>query len=199
MAVYKACVLSILLYGSEAWTTYARQEKRLNVFHMRNLRRILNITWQEKIPNADILARANVPSIFTLLKQRRLRWLGHVRRMGDHRLPKSILYGELCNGSRATGRPKLRYKDVVKKDMKDLGINIADWEEEAADRPRWRATLTRQLKEGEEKLREAWTEKRQRRKEEKDPTYTCNDCGKLCLSRIGLFSHRKTHTKDTNP
>ena len=83
MAVYKACVLSILLYGSEAWTTYARQEKRLNVFHMRNLRRILNITWQEKIPNADILARANIPSISTLLKQRRLRWLGHVRRMGD--------------------------------------------------------------------------------------------------------------------
>ena len=203
MAVYKACVLSILLYGSEAWTTYARQEKRLNVFHMRNLRRILNITWQEKIPNADILARANVPSIFTLLKQRRLRWLGHVRRMGDHRLPKSILYGELCNGNRATGRPKLRYKDVVKKDMKDLGINIADWEDEAADRPIWRATLTRQLKEGEEKLREAWTEKRQRRKEEKDhpqtTTYACNDCGKLCLSRIGLFSHRKTHTKDTNP
>ena len=45
MAVYKACVLSILLYSSEAWTTYARHEKRLNVFHLRNIRRILCISW----------------------------------------------------------------------------------------------------------------------------------------------------------
>ena len=54
----------------------------------------------------------------------------------------------------------------------------------AADRPRWRTTLTRQSREGEEKLREAWTDKRQRRKGEKDRSqavvYTCSDCGKSC-------------------
>ena len=44
--VYKACVISTLLYGSESWTMHARQEKRLNVFHMHYLRRILEITWQ---------------------------------------------------------------------------------------------------------------------------------------------------------
>uniref|UniRef100_K7EX07 Reverse transcriptase domain-containing protein n=1 Tax=Pelodiscus sinensis TaxID=13735 RepID=K7EX07_PELSI len=41
MAVYNACVISTLLYGSETWTTYARQERRLNAFHLRGLRRIL--------------------------------------------------------------------------------------------------------------------------------------------------------------
>ena len=45
MRVYQACVLSTLLYGSETWTTYMRQEHRLNTFHMRCLRRILGITW----------------------------------------------------------------------------------------------------------------------------------------------------------
>ena len=44
VAVYRAYVVSILLYGSESWTTYAGQEKRLNTFHMRCLRRILSIS-----------------------------------------------------------------------------------------------------------------------------------------------------------
>ena len=43
--VYQACVLSTLLYGSESWTAYARQEKRLNSFHLRSLRRLLKIKW----------------------------------------------------------------------------------------------------------------------------------------------------------
>ena len=44
LKVYQACVISILLYGSETWTPYARQEAKLNTFHLRCLRRILGIT-----------------------------------------------------------------------------------------------------------------------------------------------------------
>ena len=43
--VYKACVISTLLYGSESWTTYFTQERKLQAFHFRCLRRILGITW----------------------------------------------------------------------------------------------------------------------------------------------------------
>ena len=50
MAVYNACVISTLLYGSETWTTYAGQERRLNTFHLRSIRRILVISWQDKVP-----------------------------------------------------------------------------------------------------------------------------------------------------
>ena len=42
--IYDACVLSRLLYGSETWTLYSRQDKRLNIFHLRCLRKILGIT-----------------------------------------------------------------------------------------------------------------------------------------------------------
>ena len=49
--VYQACVLSTLLYGSESWTLYTRQERRLNAFHLRCLRRILGISWQDHISN----------------------------------------------------------------------------------------------------------------------------------------------------
>ena len=55
--VYKACVISTLLYGSESWTMRAHQEKRLNVFHMHCLRRVLGITWQDKVTNKVVLER----------------------------------------------------------------------------------------------------------------------------------------------
>ena len=116
--VYQACVLSTLLYGSESWTLYTQQERRLNTSHLRCLRRILGISWQDHIPNTEVLAKAGPLSMYVLLTKRRLRWLGHVTRMQDGRLPKDILYGELATGSRPTGRPTLRYKDVLKHDLK---------------------------------------------------------------------------------
>ena len=81
------------------------------------------ISWQDKVPNTEVLSRAGLPSMFTLLRQRRLRWLGHVHRMPDGRIPKDLLYGELATGSRRTGRPQLRYSDVVKRDMKAVDID----------------------------------------------------------------------------
>ena len=116
---------------------------------MRCLHRILRISWQDKTPNSEVLARAGRPSMFTLLRQRRLRWLGHVRRMEDGRIPKDILYGQLDACKRRTGRPQLRYSDTCKKDMKALNIDFRDWEDLAADRPKWRATLTIHLESSE--------------------------------------------------
>ena len=196
IAVYNACIISTLLYGSESWTTYARQERRLNSFHMRCLRRILGISWEDRIPNTEVLAKAGLPSMFTLLRQRRLRWLGHVRRMENGRIPKDLLYGQLASGKRRTGRPQLRYSDVCKRDMKALDINIRDWEDLAEDRPKWRATLTKQLKASEKRLTAAAEEKRARRKEclpssSNDTGFKCDTCGRICRSRIGLFSHAR--------
>ena len=81
--------------------------------------------------------------------------------------------------------------------MKALDINVRDWEDLAADRPKWRATLTTNLKLGEMRMSAAAEEKRARRKERQPSTSTdnathrCDTCGKICGSRIGLFSHAK--------
>ena len=56
MVVYNACVVSTLMYGSETWTTYARQEKRLNSFHLRSIRRILGISLQDRVSNTEVLS-----------------------------------------------------------------------------------------------------------------------------------------------
>ena len=112
MAVYNAWVVSTLLYGSEAWTTYSKQGQNLNNFHLRSLRRILGISWRDKVPNTEVLDHASLPTMYTLLRQRRMRWIGHLHRMEDGRIPKDILYGELAVGKRPRGRLHLRYKDV---------------------------------------------------------------------------------------
>ena len=69
MAVFNACVISTLLYGIHTWTTYAGQERRLNTFHLRSIRRILRICWQDKVTNADVLSRAGLPTMYTLPRQ----------------------------------------------------------------------------------------------------------------------------------
>ena len=115
--VNKACVLSALLYGSETWTLYTRHERRLNTFHMRCLRKIQSITWQDRIPNKDVLAKAGMPSLFALLSQ---------RRMKDGRIFKGTLYRELSTSTRPTGRLILRFRDVCKCDMKTGSINPAN-------------------------------------------------------------------------
>ncbi|XP_050709394.1 uncharacterized protein LOC126994183 [Eriocheir sinensis] len=197
--VYRACVVSTLLYGSESWTLRARQERKLNSLHMRCLRRILNITWQDKITNNTVLERAGMTSMFTLLKQRRMRWHGHVVRMDDGRIPKDLLYGELTEGTRPTGRPKLRYKDVCKRDLKALHINTDSWEDTASERSAWRQAIQQGLHVFEETLAQQSEAKRQRRKaqnpaDQPASIFTCDQCGRDCHSRIGLSSHTRRCT-----
>ena len=199
MSVYSACILSTLLYGSETWTPYARQEDRLQIFHLRSLKFILGISWEERKTNVEVLEIAGLPSIYTLLRQRRLRWLGHVHRMDDGRIPKDLLYGELEEGGRDKGRPLLRYKDVCKRDLKALDIDLSSWETIAADRDAWRLTLKRQLPKGESKWKNKVAEKRFKRKEKaiasKQPhlptSFICLNCGRDCKARIGLLSHSR--------
>ena len=96
--------------------------------------------WQDRPPNKNVLGQACIPSIFffALLSQRRLRWLGHVSRMEDGRIPKDLLYGELATGTRPVGRSVPRYKDVPKQDLKAGNINLSRCEAVAADRSSWR-------------------------------------------------------------
>ncbi len=136
--VYESSVLSVLLYGSKTWLTYRREEHKLNAFHFRCLRQILGLSWQDRVPNTTMLKLTNSSDMYTAIRRRRLRWIGHVRRMPDERLPKSIFHGELAVGHRPCGRPKLRFKDVVKWDMNVFNINPDRWHHLAEDRAAWR-------------------------------------------------------------
>ena len=166
MDVYKACVLSTLLYGSEAWTMYTRQERKLKTFHMRCLRKIQGIAWQDRIPDKDVLARAGMPSMFALLSQRRLRWLGHVRRMKNGIIPKDTLYGELATGTRPTRRHVLRFRGV----SGHASARVRGGDGSSGMRKR--------------NTRNRW------QKQPGAKTFKCSNCNRVCASSIGLYSQQ---------
>ena len=88
LKVYRSMVLPTLLHACETWTVYQRHAKRLNHFHTSCLRKLLKIKWQDRIPDKEVLKRAGMQSVHTLLKLAQLRWTCHVTRMPDDRLPK---------------------------------------------------------------------------------------------------------------
>ena len=72
--IYRAIVLSTLLYGAEAWTVYRRQVKKLHAFMMLHLCSIMRITWLDKVTHKEILDRTGLPSMEDLLIRKNLRW-----------------------------------------------------------------------------------------------------------------------------
>jgi hypothetical protein len=162
--VYQACVISTLPYGSQTWTSYSRQEKRLNTFHLHNLRKILNIRWHDRISNTEVLKRAKSTSIMGTLSTRRLRWLGHIRRMDNNRILKQVLFGKLFEGKRRRGRPLLRYKDKCKASLKDFSIDHNNLEKLANDRVTWKQTIRAGAKSFEENFGNKIEEKKRKRK-----------------------------------
>ena len=117
---YSSVVLPTLLYTCESWTFYQWHAKRLNHFHTSCLRKLLKIKWQDRIPDTEVLKRAGMQSVHTLLKLAQLRRTGDVTRMPDDRLPKKILYGELQIGKCSHGGQNKQYKDNAS--LKDFNI-----------------------------------------------------------------------------
>ncbi|XP_051625679.1 uncharacterized protein LOC127461696 isoform X1 [Manacus candei] len=87
ISVYRAIVLSTLLYGSESWVIYRHHLRLLERFHQRCLRTILNIHWSDDVTNTSVLEQAAVTSIEAMLLRTQLRWAGHVSRMKDQPPP----------------------------------------------------------------------------------------------------------------
>ena len=197
--VYHAVCISALLYGSESWTLYRRQVKMLEAFHIRCLQQMMGITWKDRVPHSDILKQTHCVSLETILKRNQLRWIGHVIRMTDDRLPKRFLYGELVGGARSSGGQIKRYKDNAKLTLRSCNISPDQLEELAQDRQNWRSMTNRGLEEFESRRHEWLRERRERRhRTTTGPTggeYMCNKCGRPCTSRIGLSSHMRAHQR----
>ena len=197
VSVYRAVVLTTLLYGSESWVMYRHHLRLLERFHQRCLRSIFNIHWSDYVTNTEVLERAGITSIEAMLLKIQLRWAGHVSRMEDHRLPKIVLYGELSTGHRDRGAPKKRFKDSLKKSLSTCNIHEQQWSALAADRDTWRRTIHQSTSSFEDNRRAALAEKRGRRKNcttappTQDTPFPCRHCGRVCLSRIGLHSHER--------
>nr|VZH91133.1 unnamed protein product [Spirometra erinaceieuropaei] len=201
LKMYKAVILPTLLYGAETWTVYTKQARRLNHFHLSCLRRILRLSWQNRIPDTDVLERTGILNIYTMLRQMQLRRSGHLVRMDDERLPKRLIYGDVATGSRCQGGQIRRYKNTLKSSLKRLQINPTKWEELALDRPTWRRTVKTSAAIHEANRIAAAKVKREARKSQlrslrnadSQPLPTCPRCQRTFGARIGLIGHLRVN------
>jgi hypothetical protein len=117
------------------------------VFENRVLRRIFGPRRDEvtgewrRMHNEELIDLYPSPNIVRVLKSRRMRWAGHVARMGERRGAYRVLMGK-SEGRRPLGGPKRRWEDNIKTDLREVGCGCVDWIGLAQDRERWRALVS---------------------------------------------------------
>ncbi|KAJ4446896.1 hypothetical protein ANN_13597 [Periplaneta americana] len=120
------------------------EEQRLSVFENKVLRKIFGAKRDEvtgewrKLHNTELHALYSSPDIIRNIKSRRLRWAGHVARMGESRNAYRVLVGR-PEGKRPLGRPRRRWEDNIKMDLREVGYDDREWINLAQDRDQWRA------------------------------------------------------------
>ena len=160
--VYKASVLTSLLYGCETWTLTKKQSRRLEKFHQTTLRKIARIKWFHKVTNYQVLSRCNICSLQSMIDKAKLRWTGHVIRMKDDRIPKALLYGRLTTGIPKRGNHNT-YLNSVKSTLRECAIRCTHLEELASNRVNWRNTVKTGIAGAEANRTERLIEKRRKR------------------------------------
>jgi hypothetical protein len=83
---------------------------------------------------------SSLPSIIRVVKARRMRSAGHVARIGEVRGAYNILVGR-PEGRRPLGKPRRRWEENIKMDLRQTGFGYVDWIHLAQDRDRWRALV----------------------------------------------------------
>jgi hypothetical protein len=122
IGVHRTINLPAVLYGCETWSLTLREEQRLRVFENRVLRRIFGPKRDEvagewrRLHKEELNDLYSSPNIIWVIKSRRMRWAGHVARMGEKRGAYRILVGR-PEGRRLLGRPRSRWEDDIKRDL----------------------------------------------------------------------------------
>jgi hypothetical protein len=136
----------VVLYGCETWSLTLREDNRLRVFENRVLRGIFGPKRDEvirgwgKMHNEELHNLDFSPSIIIIIKPRRMRWAGHVARMGKKKSAYRILVGK-PEGKRPLGRPKRRWEDNIEMELREIRWGGMDWIDLDQDREQWRALV----------------------------------------------------------
>jgi hypothetical protein len=91
-----------------------------------------------KLHNVELRNLYSSPRIIRIIKSRRMRWKGHVARMGKKKNAYRIVVGK-PEGKRPLGRPRCKWEDNIKMDLREKGWGGMDWIDLAQDRDQWRA------------------------------------------------------------
>jgi len=124
-----------------------REERKLRLFENMVLRRVFGPRRDEvtgkwwRLHNEELSDLYSSPNIVRVIKSRRMRWDGHVARMGEERVVYRVLVGK-PEGKRPLGRPRRRWVENIRIDLQEVGCGYMDWIGLAQDRDRWRTFVS---------------------------------------------------------
>jgi hypothetical protein len=126
------------------------EENGLRGFENRGLRKIFgpkrdaNGPWR-KLHNDELHKPHSSQNIVKVIKSRRMRWVGHVARMGEGRGVYRVLVGR-SEGKKPLGRPRCRWDDNIKIDIREIRIGGANWIWLAQNWVQWRPFVNTVMK-----------------------------------------------------
>ena len=135
------------LYGCETWSLTLREERKQRVFENIVLRRIFGPRRDEvtgewrRLHNEELNDLYSSPNFVRAIKSRRMRWAGHVARMGQEMGVYRVLVGK-PEGRRSLGRPRRRWVDNIRMDLQEVGCGYMDWIGMVLDTEIWRTLVS---------------------------------------------------------
>ena len=133
---------TIFLYNSELWTLTKKLEDTVDIFQRTFLRRILGVTWRDKISNVELLSKTKQNTWSTKIKERRLHWYGHLLRLPSETPAKKALEEAKRPAKKPRGKPKYIWIKQIEKDLCELNMSELEIYETACDRKRWRTLVS---------------------------------------------------------
>jgi len=128
------------IYTTETWKSTARIRQQLDVFHQRNLWKILGITWKDRVTNMEVLNRTGQRRLQDIAAEIRLRMAlsGHIIRMPNERPANHAMSWTPRGSGRRRGRPTKTWRSTFKEDLVDRGVDWNSVRAVATNRSRWR-------------------------------------------------------------
>ncbi|CAF3398890.1 unnamed protein product [Rotaria socialis] len=144
--IFRACVLPVLLYGSEIWSVTVTQERRINTFYMKCLRTIIGVNLGDRIANNTLLEITGQPHIENIMRRNRLRWFGHANRLNkednEPSIVRKIMFSYYPNVKRPrNGGIKRRWEDMIADDLNKCQIH--NWRKDTLVREKWRELINK--------------------------------------------------------
>ena len=136
--LYTSLIVSTTIYACETWKSTVRIRQKLDVFHRRNLRKILGVTWRDHMSNIEVLKRTGQRRLQDIVAERRHRMAGHIIRMPPGRPANRAMSWTPRGSGRKRGRPTKTWRSTFKEDLVDRGVDWNSVRAVATDRHRWR-------------------------------------------------------------
>ena len=182
MKVYQTCVLSTLLYGSETWPKNSPLGTPLNTFHQICLCRIMTRSWKDHVSNHEVLSKANIPNMYSILLWKHKRWLAHVSHMSATWMMGGSLktrVWQISHGHQTTWQTITLLQGHCKNDIKSGNIDPSPWLNIAFDQIAWNKASLYAMKFSEEKrLKKMGEESRPSAQLQIDNALKCDKCSK---------------------